>query len=67
MNLITIAQMTWISLRKKIKSSLPMLYTGTANIPIMVQITHKKQLDSECNGGKEGFQHQKYCSIFIKI
>lgn len=61
MNLITIAQMTWISLRKKIKSSLPMLYTGTANIPIMVQITHKKQLDSECNGGKEGFQHPKYC------
>lgn len=67
MNLITIAQMTWISLRKKIKSSLPMLYTGTANIPIMVQITHKKQLDSECNGGKEGFQHPKYYSIFIKI
>lgn len=59
--------MTWISLRKKIKSSLPMLYTGTANIPIMVQITHKKQLDSECNGGKEGFQHPKYYSIFIKI
>lgn len=27
----------------------------------------KKQRDSECNGGKEGFQHQKYCSIFIKI
>lgn len=53
--------MTWISLRKKIKSSLPILYTGTANIPIMVQITHKKQLDSECNGGKEGFQHPKYC------
>lgn len=67
MNLFTIAQMTWISLRKKIESSLPMLYTGTANIPIMVQITHKKQLDSECNGGKEGFQHPKYCSIFIKI
>lgn len=37
----------------------------TANIPVMVRIA-KKQRDSECNGGKEGFQHQKYCSIFIK-
>lgn len=24
-------------------------------------------MDSECTGGKEGFQHQKYCSVFIKI
>lgn len=55
--------MTWISLRKKLKSCLPTLYT--ANIPVMVRIA-KKQRDSECNGGKEGFQHQKYCSIFIK-
>lgn len=63
MNLISIAKMTWISLRKKLKSCLPTLYT--ANIPVMVRIA-KKQRDSECNGGKEGFQHQKYCSIFIK-
>lgn len=41
MNLISIAKMTWISLRKKLKSCLPMLYT--ANIPVMVQIAKKNR------------------------